>query len=641
MYDLPMKTAVFTRRGVGFLLAFSLASPQSAWALRPKGAESHEVTAGLEERLLGAPAAVPAAGGSDPLTTGLEERYVLRFDPASGRLESILEEGPRWTPLAPASPTGLISPNDEDWALSLEEAKLRALAVFLFEQGREFSRGYSLQTGDTAVVDKVETVHPIPGLEPYRGVLGPDLFQALLAWLNVHLFLPAGAVIEFAGAGLLASYAVLEKPWEQVPVLGGRASIWKTRKSTVRREGSDKTAYVAGLSVKNLAVHDPEEARDSTESKYQHLLERAGRMGIPDGAVRRVQALYEADPERFLNLLGSDYALREELKHAEDFVWAAHFFAEAMRATKLDLVFIAESVVKPGSPLEQSVWMPAKSSPSGSAGLLSAARDLTELSGQTRAVAEFLEELNRERGPEWAKAFFWLYVYEKKQELTRQAADTTPGHSFEAAQRVLSFLEGKGLSAGITGERAAELMREFHDKNFLTEKERIALLEKAEGGGRVSLGLRQPDAGLEEGAAPGDEVSSREAFSVAVLGAPAFRAVPGLKRAMEAVRQAGMEEHFIVLPEEMPAGGLEELADFLMPALARGAESFTLYGKGRGPVTRSFSRLLEAAQVSHRAGGLEELARFVQKVLANLEDPAALRTTVGDLLAASGLEEAA
>ena len=441
-------------------------------------------------------------------SAGAKERHVLRVDRAVQRTRVVKEQSAAWTPLQPSIPQRLISPNNPPWAISVDGAKLKGLAQYLGDRFYEtIARGYPLQITDKKVVEAIREVYPVPGLELYEGILVQNNFEQLLSDLNQGLFLRAGSVLQIFPSIQVAFYFEMQKPWESIPYLGGRAQTWQTRMSASRKWG-ESDAWTSGWAIKNLHAYDPEAARQMAESKYRAFLSEGQTMGIPPDALEKVRRLHDEDPRIFQELFGVEPVKREETHHARDSVWSAYFFEEAEGWSARDPLE-AEAVVKPWSFLDRMYWDPAKAK-----GQWAIAQDLVELSGQTQTAADTLRVLKEKKGDDWAYAYFWFYLFEKMYEMGYQSG-TLMGRDQASAGIVWSFLASEGLSnpqsveahlksvsgGGASvgpGARAFELIRRFHDENFLTEDDRIEILEKAEKGQPVSLGGRQPAAGAEE-----------------------------------------------------------------------------------------------------------------------------------------------
>ncbi len=449
-------------------------------------------------------------------SAGLEERRALRFDPAVNDMILIKETSTSWVPLIPSAPQQMIAPNNPPWAIQVPESELRSLAEFLFEKYKEtLAKGYSLQTADSNIVDRIAQVYPgIPGLDSYRGLLDLKKFTALVEMLHYQLYQRAGAEFIFAPVVNLITYATIERPWKQVPYLDGRAFTWETRLQTQLKQ-KEPSGFVRGWAFRNISAYDPGQARSQVEFDYREFLAQAKSYGIPLEAIALVRSLYEGQTELFLNYFGEQVSRDEELNHARDYLWAAYFFSDVFSRPELDAFqkhFVTEAVIRPNSPLDQTVWNPEKvrNEPRSM-------NDLVEISGQTQGAVDLMSRLVQEQRDDFAEAFFWFYLFEKFRETGLQPGKATPGRDRTAAEWVLNYVRktagqdmnqvhvylrstADGQSALTPGKNALALIQGFHDENFLTETDRIAMLEKAVKRQPVSLGARQPaTSGLEEG----------------------------------------------------------------------------------------------------------------------------------------------
>lgn len=442
-----------------------------------------------------------------PVFAGQEERQVLRFYPDQGGAKMVAEQGAAWTPLSPATPQRLILPNDPGWALTIDEAELRQLAEFLLQQFQDnIAHDYPLQMTDQKIIEAIRNVYPVPGLEPYYGMLTRNNFMGLIDMLEEDLFLPAGSSLQLAALGRIAAYSTLDLPWQEVPYLGGRASTWIVSMK-LQIDQRAPGSFIYGSSLKNLSFYDPEVARQSMEFQYQEFLSRGKARGIPPAALELVQQLHDSDPAEYQQLFGVESAKREEISHARDFVWAAYFYQLILDFKGVVHPFVAEAAIRPNSFLDRTVWNPAKR---GAADIVIASRDIVELSGQTQGLAETLKALRDSKGEDWAYAYFWLYLFQKTEERLHQAGTVSAGHAQSAAELVFDFLKEEGFTdlqqleahlravPNTHGSSAVEVAERLHDGNFLTEPDRIAILERSDRGEQVSLGVRQTAAGQEE-----------------------------------------------------------------------------------------------------------------------------------------------
>ncbi len=463
-----------------------------------------------------------AQGFPEIAPAGQEERQVLRFYPDQGGAKIIAEQGTSWTPLSPVSPQRLILPNDPGWRLAVEEPRLRQLAEFLFQQFQtNIAQGYPLQTGDRNIVEAIRAVYPIPGLEPYEGMLTQSNFMNLIDLLDRGLFLRAGASIQLFAGGKIAAYITLDLPWQEISYLGGRASTWLVS-TKLQIDQRDPYSFIYGSSFMNLSLYDPAVGQQAMEFQYQEFLSKGKSRGVPPAALQLMQQLHDRDPVIYQRLFGVDSSKQEEINHARDFVWAAYFYPIVVDAKEgATQPFVAEAVIRPDSFLDRTVWNRSKRRASD---LVFSARNIVELSGQTQGLVDTLQALRDNQGEDWAYGYFWLYLFQKTEERLHRPGTVAAGHDRTAAESVFDFLKGEGFAdlqqiedhlrmvPNAHGSRALGIAQRLHDENFLTEAERVAILEKSERGELVSLGVRQTAAGQEENAVQAitaDEIRAR------------------------------------------------------------------------------------------------------------------------------------
>jgi len=146
-----------------------------------------------------------------------------------------------------------------------------------------------------------------------------------------------------------------------------------------------------------------------------------------------------------------------------------------------------------------------------------------------------------------------------------------------------------------------------------------------------------PAAGMEEIAAQANSGSAR-----VVIGPSAFEMVPGLRRAVEILRRAGMEERFILLPD--PNLPDEERRSRLLDAAAKayGAGSLIGYAAQSDPVMAGFEELLKPGKVSLVRRKPMELKSFVLQILDDVGISAAgSEEAAEEILSAAGIGQAA
>ncbi len=183
-------------------------------------------------------------------------------------------------------------------------------------------------------------------------------------------------------------------------------------------------------------------------------------------------------------------------------------------------------------------------------------------------------------------------------------------------------------------------------------KEQLSQLRQRWGALKVSLRLSQT-AGLEETAAAARlfaEQARKEGDIRIVLGPTAFQ-VPGLAAAVQALREAGLKDRFIVLPGLPPDAPEDRLPDEVADQLfSLGVEVLSLtnpflkgYADENDRVMQGFRDALQGFRVPFERYVPSDLTRMVRQILLDLGVPEATATTeaVDRFLALTGLEQAA
>ena len=152
--------------------------------------------------------------------------------------------------------------------------------------------------------------------------------------------------------------------------------------------------------------------------------------------------------------------------------------------------------------------------------------------------------------------------------------------------------------------------------------------------------LYSPAAGMEELADPANSGSAQ-----VVIGPSAFARVPGLRAAVAALRQAGLENRLIILPDEtIPEPELtDQLSALAVKVLAAGAEETLLsYATASDRVAEKFKGMVSFRDIAYLRREPAALRLLLPQILRDLGLPAAQSQAVTEeLLSAAGVEEAA
>ncbi len=300
------------------------------------------------------------------------------------------------------------------------------------------------------------------------------------------------------GGAFLTRFQFLE-PWRQVPCLGGHAATYATR--ATHREGP---LSVLGVANYHWWFVDPEAARQHAENWYQDILQvpPPAETGVISELQRVLPEIHRDDADGFRYHFGEHRTELEEKRHAEDALWAFHFFGRDFRRHSWANILIAESLIRPGGHLDLTAWSPMKARQ-----LFDSPETFIETAGQLGAVIEGMWELLDQGRDPWAYALFLYYFLEKIQESTgRTAGLQVPGYQGGVPRQLFDFFARKGFSgsgdliaylnqSGLApesakgpGQRALLLLSEFYRENFLTDREREQMLF---GTGSASAGVEE------------------------------------------------------------------------------------------------------------------------------------------------------
>ncbi len=130
-----------------------------------------------------------------------------------------------------------------------------------------------------------------------------------------------------------------------------------------------------------------------------------------------------------------------------------------------------------------------------------------------------------------------------------------------------------------------------------------------------------------------------------VLGSTAFQKVPGLRQVVEGLKEAGLEERFVLLPEgNLPAEALNKALDRAVIRLLGVKDLFVLaYAAADDFMMRRFLQKLKPWGIIFQPQDPVILKSVTRQILLNLGVPARFLTPVNILrfLTSTGLEEAA
>lgn len=177
----------------------------------------------------------------------------------------------------------------------------------------------------------------------------------------------------------------------------------------------------------------------------------------------------------------------------------------------------------------------------------------------------------------------------------------------------------------------------------LLEASRRAMKESGKKADNVTVVAgRIPDSiltGLEESARMFANQARKEGDVRIVLGPTAFHQVPGLGAAVNALREAGLKDRFIVLPDEVT----DQLFQLGVEVLGLASPSLKGYAAENDRVMKAFQDALQGFRIPFQRSGLSDLTLMVRQILLDLGVPEATATTeaVDRFLALTGLEEAA